>query len=304
MFFEARIGDRFESQGLDVVWIPRGADSTQGPDTKWIKALRGGTRERDVLQRERAGKRRRSKRKDLNGRLYNVSVSGAGVVAESNDRCSVGSGVTVELEAGNYFDARIRRIEEVEESGSAYYGLEYIFVSDEYKAWLHEVHIAHRGLHAMTPATMLDHGGLRAGAERSEREAEEFSTGRARTEPDEEELARRHRRCRELATAFLPDPVFEVSADGSRVQLPYRIADTTEDPDRPYDLPYHEDAATPPAGMPADVGSDNGADPGVETAPDAADDTPATSVTDPRGGASRRRRRASATKSTGESVGG
>lgn len=243
MFFEARIGDRFESQGLDVVWIPRGADSSKGPDTKWIKALRGGTRERDVLQRERTGKRRRSKREDLNGRLYNVSVSGAGVVAETDDRCSVGSGVTVELEPGNYFDARIRRVEEVEESGSAYYGLEYIFVSDEYKAWLHEVYIAHKGRHAMTPATMLDHGGLRV-TDRSEREVEEWSPDGKRSELDEAELIRRHQRCRELATAFLPDPVFDVTPDGRRVLIPHRGGDQSDhsDGEHPYDLPYHEDA--------------------------------------------------------------
>lgn len=133
MEFDARIGQRFDVQGVSARWEPHG-------DSEWITRLRRARGESDPHGVEQASDHLSA----ANAIVENVSVSGAGLLAPADQRSVVDTSVTVTLGPGCSFDARIRRILPCDEVGWAYFGVEFTTMSEVFRNWLDHVIQSHR----------------------------------------------------------------------------------------------------------------------------------------------------------------
>lgn len=151
MDFDARIGQRFDVQGVDAHWEPHA-------DMEWVRRLARARGE----EHEGPGLGTGGSAGSVNARIVNVSVSGAGVLAPAHPRSVVDTKVTitlaweaapapgVALAPGTSFEAVIRRIQPSEEIGWAYYGVEYTSMSGPFMQWLDnfiECERADHGIH-------------------------------------------------------------------------------------------------------------------------------------------------------------
>lgn len=88
---------------------------------------------------EHADRRRRRRHRDPEvGRLVDISVSGASVVAPAAD--DIGPGSVVLMQLGNArAAARIRRVESFDAEGWRIYGVEFVEVSPELLEWVNHL---------------------------------------------------------------------------------------------------------------------------------------------------------------------
>ena len=119
MPYEKRVGERIEVGDLRVRWT-------------------------HVHGRRKTETGRRKKRKDAqvdheDAYMRNVSASGAGIVAPSDQSIGPGTAVEVEVAPGTKFVARVRRIVPTSDEGWWFYGVEVAEDTSAYRDWMKDL---------------------------------------------------------------------------------------------------------------------------------------------------------------------
>ncbi|MGI9579249.1 MAG: PilZ domain-containing protein [Microthrixaceae bacterium] len=119
MSYEKRVGERIEVGDLRVRW-----------------------RHLHATPKKPRGRRRRGRNEDVDdadAHMRNVSASGAGIVAHTDDSITQGTAVEVHVAPEATFVGRVRRVIPTSDPGWCYYGVEIADESEGFREWIQKL---------------------------------------------------------------------------------------------------------------------------------------------------------------------